>query len=56
MIKPVEDKDFDLVSALYHASQGANQCSQYCSDVQENADQGASAFFEGAANQYNDIA
>lgn len=56
MSSPVKDKDFDMVSTLYHASQGANLCSQFSRDAESNSDQDAKAFFDRVASQYNDIA
>lgn len=39
-----QDKDFDMVSMLYHASQGANLCSQFSCDSDSNTDQEAKMF------------
>ncbi len=56
MSSPIKDKDFDMVSTLYHASQGAHLCSQYSRDAESNSDQDAKAFFDRVASQYSDIA
>ena len=45
MSNPIKDKDFDMGSTLYLASQGANLCSQFSRDADSNADQEAKAFF-----------
>jgi len=56
MSSPIKDKDFDMVSTLYHASQGASLSSQFSRDAESNSDQEAQDFFERVARQYNDIA
>lgn len=56
MSNPIKDKDFDLVSTLYHASQGANLCSQFSRDADSNSDQETKEFFDRVARQYDDIA
>ncbi|WP_339882996.1 hypothetical protein [Vreelandella maris] len=56
MSNPIKDKDFDMVSTLYHASQGANLCSQFSRDADSSSDQEAKAFFDRVARQYDDIA
>lgn len=56
MGNPIKDKDFDMVSTLYHASQGANLCSQFSCDADSSSDQEAKAFFDRVERQYDDIA
>ncbi|MGY2463666.1 hypothetical protein DQ400_06175 [Vreelandella sulfidaeris] len=56
MNSPIKDKDFDMVSTLYHASQGASLCSQFSRDAESNSDQEAQEFFDRVASQYSDIA
>lgn len=56
MNSPIKDKDFDMVSTLYHASQGASLSSQFSRDAESNSDQEAQDFFDRVARQYNDIA
>lgn len=56
MNSPLKDKNFDMVSTLYHASKGMNLCSQYSRDADSNSDQEAKEFFDRVASQYDDIA
>lgn len=56
MSSPMKDKDFDMVSTLYHASKGMNLCSQYSRDAESNSDQEAKEFFDRVAGQYDEIA
>lgn len=48
----LKDKDYDLISVVYHASQGAETCRQYASDAKKAGDQNASAYFEEVRGQY----
>ncbi|WP_434045801.1 MULTISPECIES: hypothetical protein [Sorangium] len=41
----VPDKDYNLVSVLYHALQGAETYSQYVQDAQKQGDQELATFF-----------
>lgn len=54
MSSPMKDKDFDMVSTLYHALQGADLSRQYSSDA--GSDQEAKEFFDNVSRQYTDIA
>ncbi len=46
MNHPVNDKNFDMVSTLYHASQGVQLSQQFFSRCQKKkSDQEAQAFF-----------
>lgn len=56
MSSPLKDKDFDMVSTLYHASKGVSLCSEYARDAEKNSDQKAKEFFDRVAHQYDDIA
>ncbi|WP_277811165.1 hypothetical protein [Chromohalobacter canadensis] len=56
MNSPVKDKDFDLVSTLYHALQGAELSQQYSKDAESNGDQACQELFEDIANRYEDMA
>jgi len=38
MSSPMKDKDFDLVSTLYHALQGAELSQQYRRDAESSGD------------------
>ena len=41
----VADKDYNLVSVLYHALQGAETYAQYVQDAQKQGDQELASFF-----------
>ncbi|MWJ27310.1 hypothetical protein LG290_02525 [Halomonas sediminis] len=56
MASPVKDKDFDLISTLYHALQGAELSEQYASDAQIESDQENHEFFTKVAKDYANIA
>ena len=56
MNRPVNDKYFDMVSTLYHASQGVQLSQQFSQDAKEKSDQDAQAFFDRVAQHYEDIA
>jgi len=44
----LKDKDYDLISVIYHASQGCETARQYAADAQRENDQEAAAFFNKA--------
>jgi hypothetical protein len=44
----LKDKDYDLISVIYHASQGCETTRQYASDAQRENDKEAAAFFNEA--------
>lgn len=48
---PLKDKDYDLISLVYHASQGIETCRRYASDAKQAGDQDAAAFFNDACDQ-----
>jgi thymidylate kinase len=56
MNHPVNDKNFDMVSTLYHASQGVQLSQQFSQDATEKSDQEAQAFFDRVTQHYEDIA
>ena len=56
MNRPVNDKNFDMVSTLYHASQGVQLSQQFSQDAKEKSDQEAQAFFDRVTQHYEDIA
>ncbi|MFC3229910.1 hypothetical protein ACFOGJ_21850 [Marinibaculum pumilum] len=53
---PLSDRDFDLVSTIYHAAKGARISRQHAADAREANDQEAAAFLETARKQYDDLA
>ena len=44
----LKDKDYDLISVIYHASQGCETTRQYASDAERENDKEAAAFFHEA--------
>jgi hypothetical protein len=42
---PLKDKDYDLISVVYHAAQGAEICRQYAADAESEGDQDAARYF-----------
>jgi hypothetical protein len=54
--EPLKDKDYDLISVVYHASQGVDTCRQYFSDAERAADKAAAQFFQEAGKQYAQLA
>ncbi|QBQ54077.1 hypothetical protein [Nitrosococcus wardiae] len=48
---PFKDKDYDLVSTIYHASQGASICNQYATDADKEGDSEAAQFFKEVQEQ-----
>jgi hypothetical protein len=44
----LKDKDYDLISVVYHASQGCETTRQYAADAQRENDEEAAAFFNEA--------
>ncbi|MCG7591055.1 MULTISPECIES: hypothetical protein [unclassified Halomonas] len=56
MNHPVNDKNFDMVSTLYHASQGVQLSQQFSQDAKEKSDQETQAFFDRVTQHYEDIA
>ncbi|MEZ4601338.1 MAG: hypothetical protein R2940_16235 [Syntrophotaleaceae bacterium] len=48
---PLKDKDYDLVSTIYHASQGYENCRKYAEDAQKEGDSEAAQFFNDVCDQ-----
>ncbi len=53
--KVMKDKDYDLVSTLYHALQGVEKCEGYLEDAENSGDQGVKAFLKDTQQKYRDI-
>ncbi len=43
--QPLQNKDYDLISVIYHASQGYETCEKYCDDAEKAGDRDAVQFF-----------
>lgn len=52
----MKDKDYDLVSTLYHALQGMETSGRYLQDAEASGDQEAVGFLKEAQGQYRQIA
>jgi hypothetical protein len=50
------DEHYDLVSALYHALQGADTCVTYVQDAEQAGDQELVQFFREAHGTYRQLA
>jgi hypothetical protein len=44
----LKDKDYDIISVIYHASQGCETARQYAADSERENDKEAAAFFNEA--------
>jgi len=44
----LKDKDYDLISVIYHASKGCATARQYATDAEKENDKEAAAFFNNA--------
>jgi hypothetical protein len=49
--QPLQNKDYDLISVIYHASQGYETCEKYCQDAEQAGDKEAVQFFKEVQNQ-----
>jgi hypothetical protein len=52
----MKDKDYDLVSTLYHALQGMETSSVYLRDAETGGDEEAAKFFRDTQSQYMHVA
>ncbi len=51
----MKDKDYDLVSTLYHALQGVETSSVYLRDAEKAGDEETAKFFRESQSQYKQI-
>jgi hypothetical protein len=51
----LKNKEFDLVSVVYNASQAAETCRQYIQDAQADGDQEAERFFNNVVETNTDL-
>lgn len=51
-----EDKNYNLISVLYHTLSGADSCIKYQDDAKKAGDDELAAFFDEALKQYRDLA
>jgi hypothetical protein len=50
------DKDYNLISVLYHALSGADSCQTYLADAENESDRELTEFFSEAREQYRSLA
>ena len=51
-----ENRQYDLISVLYHALEGGASLEQYISDAREAGDDEAASFFQEVQGQYRQLA
>ncbi|MBE0597545.1 MAG: hypothetical protein IH614_09770 [Desulfuromonadales bacterium] len=49
--EPLGNKDYDLISVIYHASQGYETCVKYAEDAEKEGDRDAAQFFQEVRKQ-----
>jgi hypothetical protein len=52
----MHDKDYDLVSVVYHASQGAETVDKYLADAKQAGDNDLTQYLENVRQQYVQLA
>jgi hypothetical protein len=55
-ITGIRDEHYDLVSVLYHVSQGGETTTQYLRDAEEAGDQELIDFFQQVLDSYRQLA
>ena len=56
MNTPMKDKNYNLVSVLYHALQGSETCGTYLQDAEMSSDKESADFFGEVDTRYRQIA
>jgi hypothetical protein len=54
--QPMDNKDYDLVSVVYHASHGAETVDKYLKDAQQSGDDDLRQYLEQVRSQYVQLA
>jgi hypothetical protein len=54
--RAMTDKDYNLVSVVYHASQGAETIDRYLSDAEQDGDPEVARFLQDVQKQYVQLA
>lgn len=49
--EPLTNKDYDLISVIYHASQGYETCTRYAEDAKREGDQDVARYFQEVCEQ-----
>lgn len=52
----MKNKDYDLISVLYHALQGAETTAKYIQDAEQEGDQEVVQYFRNAQENYQQLA
>lgn len=52
---PLRDKDYDLISVVYHASQGLDTCRRYADDANAARDQEVAEYFKEVTSRYAEL-
>ncbi len=52
----MNDKDYNLVSVMYHALQGAEETQTYINDARQSGDEEAANFLQDVQDNYRKIA
>jgi hypothetical protein len=52
----MKDKDYNLISALYHSLQGCETCATYLADAENSGDSDLADFFREVDGHYRKIA
>lgn len=52
----MKDEHYDIVSALYHALQGANVCNKYIEDAEKEGDKEVVSFFHEVQDKNRELA
>lgn len=55
-VSGMKNEHYDIVSALYHALQGADTCSQYIADAEKDGDKEVVDFFHMVQDQNRKLA
>ena len=54
MANPVKDKNYNMISSIYHLAQGSESCKQYASDAQRDNDEEAANLFQELQRFYTE--
>lgn len=54
-MSPMKDKNYDLVSTLYHALQGVEKSEGYLGDAEKTGDEAVVSFLRETQQKYRDI-
>ncbi len=53
---PIPDKDYNLISVLYHSLSGADSCATYIQDAESSNDSELADFLKDAKSRYEELA